>query len=363
MTSMRFRSFVLAAITLALILTAGIVVFRADSALAVDVDGHSVTLNKSSPDVADALAAAHVEAKAGVVRAAVTGRELVPDANPARITVNGQAATLETLLRRNDKVQVTAGADTVEPVEQRQAPGAIPGLPDVERELWQPGRSSASRQVVGKLSGEVVSTVPGTAEVLSRAVTDKIVALTFDDGPDPKYTPDILKILKEENVPATFCVVGYSVRKFPDLLKTERDQGHTFCDHTLDHAHLPKLPHEGVVNQVKGMSDMLVSILGGAPPAVMRPPYGEISPDAIAVTHAVGMRVLAWNVDSQDYNKPSAAKIQSKVMTTVKPGSVVLMHDGGGDRSHTVAALRPLIRALKAQGYTFATPTSVPVVP
>jgi len=354
---------VLAALVLGLVLATVALLARADSALAVDVDGRSVTVGKSSPTVADALAAAKVVARAGSVRAAVSKSPVAPDANPPKITVNGQPASLDTKLRRDDKVQVTQGADTVEPVVERQAPGPIPGLPDVEGGLWQPGRSSVTRQTVGQISGEVVSSTPGSAEVMSRPVTDKIVALSFDDGPDPKWTPSIMAILKEEGVPATFCVVGYSVRRYPDLLKAERDAGHTFCDHTLDHAHLPKLPHDGVVSQVKGMSDLLVSILGGAPPTVMRPPYGEVSPDVITVTHAVGMRVLKWNVDSQDYNKPSPERIMSNVMTTVKPGSVVLMHDGGGDRSHTVAALRPLIRALKAQGYAFATPTTVPVVP
>ncbi len=363
MSSVRSRTVVLVALAAAVGLTAVFLLARTDSALAVDVDGHSVTLPKSSPTVAAALAVAHVSAKVGVVRAAVSGHEIPGHSIPASITVNGVPAALETRLKRNDKVQVTPGADTVEPVDEHQAPGPIPGLPDVERELWQPGSSTASRQTVGRLSGEVVSSTPGTPEVPSRAVTDKLVALTFDDGPDPKWTPSILSILKEEGVPATFCVVGYSVRKFPDLLNTERDLGHSFCDHTLDHTHLPKLPHDGVVNQVKGMSDLLVSMLGGAPPAVMRPPYGELSPDAIAVSHDNGMRVLTWNVDSQDYNKPSPAKIQSNVLTTVKPGSVVLMHDGGGDRANTVAALRPIIQALKAQGYRFVTPTTVPVVP
>jgi len=353
----------LAALAVGVVLTAVVLLARADSALAVDVDGHSVTLSKKSPTVAAALAAAHVSAKPGVVRAAVSGNEIPGQANPASISVNGVPAALETRLKRNDKVQVIPGADTVEPVDERQTPGPIPGLPDVERELWQPGSSTMNHQTVGRWSGEVVSTTPGTPGVASRAVTDKLVALTFDDGPDPKWTPSILAILKEEKVPAMFCVVGYSVRKFPDLLKTERDLGHSFCNHTLDHAHLPKQPHDGLVNQVKGMSDLLVSMLGGAPPAVMRPPYGELSPDAIAVSHANGMRVLTWNVDSQDYNKPSAAKIQSNVLTTVKPGSVVLMHDGGGDRANTVAALRPIIQALKAAGYRFITPTTVPVVP
>lgn len=363
MRSVRSRMVILATLAIGVGLAAFALLARADSALAVDVDGHSVTLSKSSHTVADALAAAHVVAKVGIMHAAVTGHEVSGQGDPARITVNGRPAALDTVLGRDDKVQVTPGVDRVEPIDERQVPGPIPNLPDVERELWQPGRSTVTRGTFGRFSGEVVSTTPGTPEVPSRAVTNKMVALTFDDGPDPKWTPSILAILKEEGVPATFCVVGYSVRKFPDLLKSERDLGHTFCDHTLDHAHLPKLPHEGVVSQVQGLSELLVSILGGAPPMVMRPPYGELSPDAIAVSHSLGMRVLKWNVDSQDYTKPTVEKIRSNVMNAVQPGAVVLMHDGGGDRSHTVAALRPIIRDLKAQGYTFVTPTSVPVVP
>jgi len=358
MGNVRARVWLSAALAVGIGVAATVVLLaRPDQAVAVAVDGRSVTLNASSPTVGDALAVAHIAATVGVVRAVVSGRVIPTAADPARITVNGEPASLGTRLRRDDRVEVVPGPDTVEPVDERQVDGTFPGLPAVERELWRLGRAGASRQVVGRLSGEVVSTTPVAGEVESRPETDKVVALSFDDGPDPRWTPTILAILKEQGVPATFCVLGSAARRNVDLVRVERDLGHSLCDHTVDHSHLPRLSHDGIVSQLKGAADILATILG-TPPSLFRPPYGELSTDVIAVARASGTRVLTWNVDSQDYRKPPVDTIVANVMTAVRPGSVVLMHDGGGDRSGTAAALRPLIAALRAEGYTFTTPTT-----
>ncbi|MEN3314684.1 MAG: peptidoglycan-N-acetylglucosamine deacetylase [Acidimicrobiaceae bacterium] len=358
MGSVRSRVRLLAALAVVIGLAATVVlVVRAHRAVAVEVDGRSVTLAQPSPTVRDALAAAHILATAGVVRAVMSGRAIATGTSPAPITVNGEPASLATRVRRDDQVEVPPGPDTIEPVDERDVGGTFPGLPAVERELWRLGRAGASRQVVGRFSGEVVSSTPVAGEVASRPETDKVVALTFDDGPDPKWTPTILAILKEQGVPATFCVTGSASRANADLARAERDLGHTLCDHTVDHPHLPRLSHDGIVAQVKGAADILTAIVG-TPPSLFRPPYGELSPGVIAVAQASGMRVLTWNVDSQDYRRPTVDRIVANVMGAVRPGSVVLMHDGGGDRSRTAAALRPLIAALRAQGYSFATPTS-----
>ncbi|MGI9023637.1 MAG: polysaccharide deacetylase family protein [Acidimicrobiales bacterium] len=332
---------------------------RADKGVAVEIDGRSVPLEGKAPTVADAIAEADVPMPPGAIRAAVSGRVLVAEAHPATVTVNGTPATLDTRVRRNDKVAVVPGADTVEPVDERRVEGTPPGLPDVERSLYISAKAKIDVQVVGRMSGEVVSTMavdPGSPAV---PVTDKVVALTFDDGPDPKFTPDVMKILAEEGVKATFCVIGSASKRHADMAQSQIAAGHARCNHTIDHAHLPRLSHDGVVNQIKGATDILTPIDGGAP-RLFRPPYGELSADAIAVAHEAGMRVLTWNVDSEDYNKPSPERIVSNVMGAVKPGSVVLLHDGGGDRAGTVAALRPLIKALRAQGYSFATPVPTP---
>lgn len=358
MGSVRSRVRLLAALAVALGLAATVVlVVKAERAVAVEVDGRSITLAQPSPTVRDALAAAHILATTGMVRAVVSGRAITTGAGAAPITVNGEPASLATRVRRDDRVEAPPGPDTVEPVDEREVGGTFPGLPAVETGLWRLGRAGATRQVVGRFSGEVVSSTPIAGEVASRPETDKVVALTFDDGPDRTWTPAILAILKEQGVPATFCVTGSASRANGDLVRAERDLGHTLCDHTVDHPHLPRLSHDRVVAQIQGTADILTALVG-APPSLFRPPYGELSPAVIAVAQASGMRVLTWNVDSQDYRRPPVDRIVANVMEAVQPGSVVLMHDGGGDRSRTAAALRPLIAALRAQGYTFATPTS-----
>lgn len=331
----------------------------ANTATAVEVGGRPVPIVGPSPTAGDAIASANVTLTPGALRAAVSGRVLVPDANPAVITVNGHPVGLDTPVHRNDRVEVTPGTDSVEPVDERRVVGTAPGLPRVETSLWNPGRPRVDTQTVGRVSGEVVSTALTETGVAARPETGKVVALTFDDGPDPKFTPAVMAILAEEGVKATFCVLGSAARRHPDMARAQIAAGHARCNHTVDHAHLPRLSPEGLTKQINGASDILTE-LDGAPPTIFRPPYGELSPQAIAAAQRAGMRVLTWNVDSDDYRKLAADKLLAKVMSAVKPGGVILLHDGGGDRTETVAALRPLIRALKAQGYTFATPTPAP---
>jgi peptidoglycan/xylan/chitin deacetylase (PgdA/CDA1 family) len=200
--------------------------------------------------------------------------------------------------------------------------------------------------------------------VPARPETDKVVALSFDDGPDPRWTPQVLAILRDEQVPATFCLVGSVVVRFPQLAAAEVAQGETVCDHTIHHdMYLDRRPHQQVVAEIQGGKDM-VRQAAGVEPQFYRPPGGTLSPDIIAVAHEQGLRVLHWSVDPADYFRPPSDVLLRRILTKVGPGAVILLHDGGGDRSHTVAALRPLIDALKAQGYRFTTPAlEAPVAP
>jgi peptidoglycan/xylan/chitin deacetylase (PgdA/CDA1 family) len=274
--------------------------------------------------------------------------------------VNGLPASLSARMRPHDRVEARDGVDFVEPVDEHVVTGPVPGLPALETSLWRPGRQRVERRVVGRTSGEVVS-VSVTPEQLAVPETGKVIALTFDDGPDPQWTPEVLQILHDEGVRATFCVLGSSARRHPALVRAETDAGHTHCDHTVDHSHLPRLSHDDLVAQIKGAADVLASI-DGVPPVLFRAPYGELSPDVFDVVHGANLRVLGWSVDPNDFAKPPAETIVTRVVSAVRPGGVVLLHDGGGDRTATVAALRPIIRALKDQGYTFSTPTTEPPV-
>jgi peptidoglycan-N-acetylglucosamine deacetylase len=327
----------------------------------VSVQGRSVAIGRSLRTVSDVLAAARQPLATGAVRAAVSGRVLVPDNDPARIAVNGRSASTATLLRPGDDVWVTNGVDTREPVAERQVIGSLPPLPAVETTLWRTGRPEVEGIRIGEMSGEVVSRSVLEPERKPEPETEKVVALTFDDGPDPEWTPRVMEILRDEGVPATFCVLASAGLRFPELVRAQHDAGHTHCDHTVDHRRLAPRSHDQIVEQIGGGADFLTSV-NGVRPELFRAPYGVLSPEVVDVAAAMQLRVLGWTVDSADYLKSPADALVARVMSQIRPGAIVLLHDGGGDRANTVAALRPLIRSLKAEGYAFSTPTRQPPV-
>jgi peptidoglycan-N-acetylglucosamine deacetylase len=174
---------------------------------------------------------------------------------------------------------------------------------------------------------------------------------------DPVWTPQVLSILHDEGVPATFCLIGRQVHGNVGLVRQEVASGETICDHTVDHdVHLDRAPAARVTDQIDRGADIIASA-AGRQPSFYRPPGGVLSPTIVDVAHAQGLRVLDWSVDPSDYLRPLPATILQRVLAGIRPGTIILLHDGGGDRSHTLAVLRPLIDTLKSQGYSFTTPT------
>ncbi len=321
----------------------------------VTVDGRRVSLPPQAT-VGEVLRSAHVRPPVGPLYSAVTHRLL--NANPAqlRVLVDRRPATLATPLRSGDHVQVDEPSG-VEPVVPRYVFSTSPGLPDVERTLWHPGRSSLELDMVGSVSGEVRSRSITGPPVTAQPEGNKVVALTFDDGPDPQWTPAVLGILAEEHVPATFCLIGIHVQAHPDLVRSELAQHETLCDHTLDHdEHLDRAPGR-IAREVNAGADAIVGA-AGVQTSFYRPPGGTLSPAIIEVAHQRGLRVLFWTVDSEDYLRPAPGVLLQRILAGIRPGAIILLHDGGGDRSHTVAILRPLIDTLRAQGYSFTTPAA-----
>ncbi|MDP8976884.1 MAG: polysaccharide deacetylase family protein [Actinomycetota bacterium] len=200
---------------------------------------------------------------------------------------------------------------------------------------------------------------PSPVATLAQATTPDgrpTVALTFDDGPDPRWTPAVLQILREEGVVATFCTVGTSSAAHPDLVRAEAAQGHAACNHTAHHdGHLDRRPLPDIASEVNGQADTLRSILGADPP-YYRAPGGNLSPAMVDIAHQRGMRVLHWSADVADFRPNSPTAMTQTMLAFVRPGAIILLHDGGGDRSGTVAMLRPLIQQLKARGYVFVLP-------
>jgi peptidoglycan/xylan/chitin deacetylase (PgdA/CDA1 family) len=186
------------------------------------------------------------------------------------------------------------------------------------------------------------------------------VALTFDDGPDPDWTPRVLELLRRYHVKATFCVVGVMVDQFPELVRDIVAEGHTLCNHTYYHnIGLSLLPASAIRADLTRTSAAIHRAAPGAKISYYRQPGGNWSPTVVAVAKQLGMSSLHWRVDPQDWSKPGANYINNYISAMTTPGAIVLMHDGGGDRHGTVEALRSLLPNLTRRFMLSALPPGV----
>lgn len=179
------------------------------------------------------------------------------------------------------------------------------------------------------------------------------IALTFDDGPGP-YTPQILAVLKRMHVHGTFFEVGREVKASSADTTALAQAGEAIEDHTEDHSNLSQLRPGQQRDQVVGASQAIVA--AGAPaPRLFRPPYGAFNHKTLAMLKRQGMLMVMWSVDTSDYARPGVPRIVSAALNGAHPGGIILMHDGGGDRSETVQALPQIIRGLRQRGYSMVT--------
>jgi chitin deacetylase len=179
------------------------------------------------------------------------------------------------------------------------------------------------------------------------------VALTFDDGPSP-WTPKLVKVLRRRNVPATFFPVGYGIQRYGRYLQLLRRDGFVVGDHTMTHPVLQRFDIAAQAKEIDGQATLVAG--AGLPyPRLFRPPYGSFDQGTRGLLTERQMLMVLWSVNPQDYYRPGAKMIVSRTLANMHPGAIVLMHDGGGDRSQTVAAVNVLIRKLRARGYRFVT--------
>ena len=177
------------------------------------------------------------------------------------------------------------------------------------------------------------------------------VALTFDDGPNPPYTGQILDILARYQVPATFFCVGLQARAHPADVARMAAAGHGLGNHTWSHPFLPDLSRAQLAEQLDRTDEAIAA--AGAGPGLFRPPYGSRSPDVLRWLGERGTPIALWDVDPSDWARPGAALIAGRVLMRARPGTIILMHDGGGDRAQTVAALPLIIEGLLDRGFRF----------
>ncbi|MEU5402890.1 polysaccharide deacetylase family protein [Streptomyces sp. NPDC005963] len=171
------------------------------------------------------------------------------------------------------------------------------------------------------------------------------IALTFDDGPDPVFTRQVLEILDRYGVRATFFCVGQHVNALPDEVRRITEAGHSLGNHTWSHPFLPDLTHTQFRLQIERTSEAFERSVDQVP-TLFRPPYGARTPEALGELMADGPALALWDVDSWDWARPGPEKIATTVLDHAQPGSMILMHDGGGDRRESVEALPAVIEGL-----------------
>lgn len=182
----------------------------------------------------------------------------------------------------------------------------------------------------------------------------KMVALTFDDGPHKKYTEKILDILNANNIKGAFFIIGENALDNPGLVKKIYEDGHIVANHTYSHARLTDISGQEIEDQMTKNTKIIKDIIG-VEPNLFRPPYGACSVGQQRVARNLGLKQIIWSAITDDYNvdKTSPEKIASEIFGMVGPGGIIVLHDGGGNREKTVAALPILIDRLKRDGYLF----------
>lgn len=182
----------------------------------------------------------------------------------------------------------------------------------------------------------------------------KYVALTFDDGPTSKYTPRILASLKDAGVPATFFMNGKTISKNKALVRKVSADGHQVSSHMWEHKSMTRLSSGKNKKSIKKTNALILQITGQKNRSV-RPPYGAMNKRVKADIKKSKMKRVLWSHDTLDWRRPGVKKIVSRATKKIRNGSIILMHDGGGNRSQTASAVPLIISKLKAQGYTFVT--------
>jgi peptidoglycan-N-acetylglucosamine deacetylase len=181
------------------------------------------------------------------------------------------------------------------------------------------------------------------------------IALTIDDGPSPVYTPQLLRLLDKYQVTATFSMIGLQVDANPGMAREVAAAGHKIANHTWSHLDLAVQPPVVIADQINRATGAIHQVTGRMP-TLFRAPYGAWSPAVLQHCAQTGMTPLDWSVDPRDWSRPGVASIVGNIMRNTRTGSIILEHDGGGNRSQTVAALKIVLPRLLAEGYHFTTP-------
>jgi peptidoglycan-N-acetylglucosamine deacetylase len=236
---------------------------------------------------------------------------------------------------------VVASATSHQSAPPKPRPAAL-----VPRPRRRPPRASADRAAVDRV-------LAYTPFIRAGSARRKLIALTFDDGPSP-YTEGLVSELVKLDVPATFFIVGQQLRYFSAGLRDEVRHGFVIGDHTENHPPLTVMKPQAQYAQVHDDA-LQIHRLAGAWPELFRPPYGLFNQTTLAILHRLRMLMVMWSVDPRDWLRPPAKVIVKRVLQAARPGAIVELHDGGGDRSRTIAALPGIVAGLRRRGYELVT--------
>jgi peptidoglycan/xylan/chitin deacetylase (PgdA/CDA1 family) len=328
----------------------------------VTIDGRSTWVMRGTT-AADLLREGRLAGTPGILWS-VSGRLLAEHGGaPPAIHINGAVAGMGVRLDTGAHLDSFHGADITEQVATRTLettpPALYRGSGPVET-VEESGTPGVAEVVVGEVSGEEVSRrviEQGKPMTIRREPAwkgRKWVALTFDDGPWKGSTDAILKQLKAAGAQATFFMVGYSVNRSPAIAKRVVAAGMEVGNHTQSHRLLAHASPAVIKSQIRRGAATIRRVLG-VNTRWYRPAGGSRSAAVYREARKQHQRLVLWTVDPKDWSRPGIRVIARRVLDKVRPGSVVLMHDGGGDRSQTVAALKIVLRGLKARGYTVVT--------
>ncbi|MDD5799696.1 MAG: polysaccharide deacetylase family protein [Coriobacteriales bacterium] len=337
--------------------------------ITVIVDGKQVRTDHQGTTVQTLFEQTQPDVTAGNLLS-VTGDVLTQGGGDAyEATVNGNAVSPSDAsgyaIKANDQVSFQNGSDVTESYTVGEQTTVQPKLRMEGNEgvifyVKQWGKPTVTQKETGDQSGQSIDAVVSQGQdlVVERANVhpadgQKLVALTFDDGPS-EYTQKYLDILNQYGAKATFCELGQQIQEDPDASKAVVDAGMQLVSHTWDHQQLTRCTAEQVKSELDQSFQEIQSVTG-VTTTTLRQPYGSMNAN-VWLYSGGSMSVAAfWTHDSEDWRRPGPDAIVANCTSYFQPGSIILMHDGGGNRDQDVDALPKIIQAWQAQGYTFVT--------
>ena len=358
----------------AIVLVVGLVMWN-NRSVQIQLNGTTTSVKVSS-SIADIVSAKRFTPKAGNL-VSVSGKTLTSGQGyPYSVKLGDEDLSQDAIssykAKDGDVLTIGDGADKTEDYDVR----IVEEQPKLEMggDAWgnityisQWGQVGKHEVRTGKVSGETAdgdviqetkNVVVSVHQIKPDDSSRKLIALTFDDGPAESYTEKYLSILDQYGIKATFFNLGENIKEYPDLAKKVVDSGNEIMSHTQQHQQLSKLDQSALQSEFSNAFSQIESTTG-VQTTSFRPPYGDFTESAWLRSGGLASLSVLWNLDSEDWRRAGSDSIVQKATSGAFSGAIILMHDGGGDRSQDVEALPQIIETLQSEGYEFVTVTDL----